>query len=484
MTATLRTAPRAAARIVERRGGLRWPTGLMWVLASEAFAGVVGFMVVAVQARRLGPAGFARFEYAAAVAAWLLVVVRSGVDLIVYREAARRPRLIARLTDLLIGIRLGAACAGYGVVLLLATRAGMERGVPVAIAGIVLYASAFTADVGLRVNGRLAWVAASQFLRALAYLVAVIALVHTSQNADRASFGLVAAETVAAGVTLIPHAAACGFPRPRFRRRAWFVLLRRGAIAGVMRFGRVTLYGADMLILGSWAGPELGAYAAGRRVTFALIALGLVVPAVLGPAMARACAEGASSARRFIGSALQGLLALAIPATLGLALTADRSAPVLFGPAYREAGPWLILVAARMPFLLLASFVQAALVACRRERRALVHVMSMLGLALILIPIGLKLGGSWGVGSAMLAVEVTGAAVGHMLLARLDLASPWRPAAGAIAAGCLGLALTCAMTKRSSLPLTCVAGSVSYGALWLATRSWFRSRCPLGGPPH
>ena len=68
-------------------------------------------------ARRLGPSSFARVEYAAAVAAWLLVVVRGGVDVIVYREAARRPRLIRPLTDLLIGLRWlrrGRLCGGAG----------------------------------------------------------------------------------------------------------------------------------------------------------------------------------------------------------------------------------------------------------------------------------------------------------------------------------------------------------------------------------
>ena len=107
---------------------------------------------------RLGPPGFARVEFASAVAAWLLVVVRGGVDVIVYREAARRPRLVRPLTELLIGLRIAAALVGYAIVLVVAALTCGDRGAVVAVAGLMLVPSAFVADVGLRAEGRLrAW---------------------------------------------------------------------------------------------------------------------------------------------------------------------------------------------------------------------------------------------------------------------------------------------------------------------------------------
>jgi O-antigen/teichoic acid export membrane protein len=240
------------------------------------------------------------------------------------------------------------------------------------------------------------------------------------------------------------------------------------------RFGRVTLYGADMLALGAWVGPELGAYAAGRRVTFAFVALGLVIPAMLGPAIARAWAEGTGRARNLVATALEGVLALAVPAALGLALTAERWTPHLFGAAYHDAGPWLALVCARLPFLLAASFAQAVLVACRRERWALGHVLGMLGLAAVTIPIGLAAGGPWGVGWAVLAFEAVGAAVGWGMLARLGVAPTGATAFARIAAGCLGLVAACRLTGRAPLAFCCAAAAMSYGIVWRLVAS-FRS---------
>ncbi len=60
----------------------------------------------------------------------------------------------------------------------------------------------------------------------------------------------------------------------------------------------MSLYGADLLALGWWAGAELGPYAAARRLVFGLVALGLVVPASVAPAIARALGGGGADGPR------------------------------------------------------------------------------------------------------------------------------------------------------------------------------------------
>ncbi len=245
------------------------PTGMGWLLASELFSSALGFGVMVHLARRLGPPSFARVEFASAVAAWLLVVVRGGVDVIVYREAARRPRLVRPLTEVLIGLRLAAALVGYAIVLAMAALVGGDRGAVVAVAGMMLVPSAFMADVGLRASGRLQTLALAQGFRALGYAALALGLVRGPGDVLNAAWCLVSAEAFGTFVPLAWHATTHGLPRPRWRRRAWSVLTYRGVLTGLTRFGRVSLYGADLLMLGWWAAPELGAYAAARRLVFA-----------------------------------------------------------------------------------------------------------------------------------------------------------------------------------------------------------------------
>jgi O-antigen/teichoic acid export membrane protein len=462
------TAVSVAARRPPRIRLVNLPSGVSWVVAAEVTSGALGFLALVVQARRLGPASFAGVESATALAAWMLVVVRGGADVIVYREAARRPRLIARLTDLLLGLRLLAACLGYAVVLGLAALAGSERGPAVLVAGLILFASAWNADVGIRATGRLGWVASAQVIRALGYLAFTWGLVQETADATLAALGLVVAEGLAAVVTLVSHVPRWGFPRPRLHLRPLRVLIHRGLIAGLARFGRVTVYGGDMLILGIcwWTTASLGPYAAARRVVFALVAIGIVVPSVLGPQIARAWASGTETTRTLLAQAIGGLLGLAIPATLGLALTADRWMPLLFGPAYQEGGPWLALVVARLPWLLVATIAQAVLVACRREVSSLRHVLGMLVLACVLIPIGLVASGPWGVGWAVLAVEAAGAVAGCRMLGRLGILPGCGRIFGPIAAGSVGLLGACWMTGDGPLGVVCVAGALAYGSVW------------------
>ena len=400
--------------------------GLRWVMAAEMFASALGFGVMVQMARRLGPESFARVEYASAVAAWLLVIVRGGVDVIVAREAARRPRLIAPLTDALIGLRCLAALLGYLIVLVFAAIAGQGRGPALAVVGLMLFPSAWIADVGLRALGHLRLVALAQAVRVTGYAAAVACLVRGPGDTLAAACCMVAAEVFGSLVPLAWHARQYGFPHPRFRRRAWTILAHRGAIAGLIRFGRVTLYGADLLALGWWAGAELGPYAAGRRIVFGLVGLGLVIPASLAPAIARRWACGSELARELVEDAIAKVWAFSIPAAAALMLTAGYWMPLIFGDGYREGGPYLALIAARLPFLLTASLIQSAIVSCRRETWVLDQMIGLLVLAIVFVPLAVAWGGPWGVGWVSLILEVIAALGSYRMLGCLGLSPRWK----------------------------------------------------------
>ncbi|HEV3121266.1 MAG TPA: oligosaccharide flippase family protein, partial [Isosphaeraceae bacterium] len=157
----------AQVRVQQRRRvtPIARATGLPWLLASELLASVLGFAVIVRWARVLGPAGFSHVEYASAVAAWLLVLVRGGIEVIVYREAARRPRLIHRLTELLLGLRVACAVAGYFIALVVALLVSPERGAVVLLGALVLVPSALVTDVLPRATGKLRWLAFAQTVR-------------------------------------------------------------------------------------------------------------------------------------------------------------------------------------------------------------------------------------------------------------------------------------------------------------------------------
>ncbi len=462
------TRARRFTRHLRLERGSRSPEsgGLLWVVGSEATAGAVGFFVLVHQARSLGPSSFAALEYAGAVMAWMLVLVRGGMDVIVYREAARRPRLVGRLTQLLIGLRLVAASVGYLLIMAVAATAGAERAGALLVAGLSLFASAWVADVGLRASCRVKELAASQALRAFGTAGAVYLCVRGPSDLMKAALCLVVGEVLGAVVPCWRHCREHGWTMPGLRKRAALVIAKRGAVTGLTRFVRVTLYGLDLLALGWWAGSEFGPYAASRRLVFAMVAIGLVVPAVLGPRIARAWCEGVGPTRKLIGDSLAMTWAIGLPAAIGLGLTAERWMPLLFGEAYRQGGPWLALLASRLPWLLTATFAQAALIACRREDWSLRLAFGQLAAALVLLPFSIWGAGAWGVGWVLNLVEMGGAVGGWVLLSRLKIAPGISATILRPFVGCLAMCVVCGMTKSDPLPVVVVAAAAAYGLAW------------------
>jgi O-antigen/teichoic acid export membrane protein len=170
----------------------------------------------------------------------------------------------------------------------------------------------------------------------------------------------------------------------------------------------VWLYGADVIVLGCLAIPEYGSYAAARRVVFALVALGLVVPTAFGPIIARAWVSGTEPARRATARCTTLLIGGSVPAAIGLILAAGILMPLLFGPDYRNGAIWLALIAARLPLLLLFTLGQTALVACRRENAALRLTLLMATAAALLIPPAAITGGPTASALCLIVVEGAG----------------------------------------------------------------------------
>jgi O-antigen/teichoic acid export membrane protein len=371
-------------------------------------SGLLGFYVAVHLARHLGSAGFGHLEFGAAVVAWILVLVRSGVEQIVFREAARRPRLIGPLTDALIGLKGIAAAAGFAMVLTLSPWLGRDRAHVLILTGVLLFPAALIADVGPRALGQLTIVAISQLVRGLFLVVWVVALVKSSSALPFAALGASAAELAGGMIYLFWHSARYGLPRPRVRPKVWRVLAHRGLIASITRFARVWLYGADVIVLGCLAVPEYGSYAAARRIVFALVALGLVVPTAFGSAIARAWASGAEPARRAIARCTTLLIGGSVPAAIGLILTARFLMPRLFGSEYARGSIWLELIAGRLPLLLLFTLGQTALVACRRENAALRLTLLTAATATLLIPPAAITGGPTASALCAIFVEAAG----------------------------------------------------------------------------
>ena len=447
------------------------------VVLSEAVAGAIGFVVLIHMARVLGPASFSNVEYAGVFAGLMLVWVRGGVESIAHREAARRPSLIAPLSEALALVKIGLAAAGFGVIAIFATISDRSR-LPIVLAsGLILVPSALSLDVGPRALGRFRLLAMIQVVRTLALAGLVWLLVAGPTDGAIAAGCVVAAETASMLVFGFIHVARNGWPRVRPRWRAARAIASRGAVASLGRFGRVFLYAADLVILGTfWSEADLGPYAASRRVVFALVAVALAVPAAVAPPLASLWAKGRDEFRDRLSRITTSLMGPALAASFGLVLTARGWMAFLFGSEYERGWPSLALIAARLPVLLLAAMSGAALVAIRRERESARIVATACALAIVAVPLSAWQFGPMGAAWAMIAIEGVGAGLGWSSLRRFG-AGPSRPIVEptdlVAVAAMSGVVVACA-----SLPVwvTSTLGASTFGIVRAITSGWFASR--------
>ncbi len=387
------------------------------------------------------------------------------------------------MTELLLVLRLVWAVLALVLLALIAPFAGVAPGA-VSASGLVLLTSAVVADVGPRVRNELPLLALAQVVRAAGLAGFVLLTVDSPAGLARAAAAPGVAEGIVACLFAVRASGAGGWRVPRWSGRAAMALSRRAAVAGLMRFARVGLYAADAVALGLALGPTSasGSYAASRRIVFALVSVGLVVPTLLAPAVARARSRGMAEVSAEIGRGLRILVGLFAPAALGLILVAGRALPALFGPGFRGGSGELGVVAARLPVLLAASWLASALVALGSEREAL-RATAIAGVAaLVALPISAIRFGTLGIGVAALCVEALAVIGACLTLRRLGLTAhrllPWNR----LLVGCAGLVGAVLATSSAPLAVTCIAGAAGYAAGWTIAGSLPSRGAAVGVP--
>ncbi len=439
--------------------------GMIYGLVAEAFACAAGFVTTIHLARVLQPRGFATLESALAPAAWLLVLVRGGLDQIVVREAARRPAIVGRLTSLLIWLRLGWAALGLILLAVLAVMRGGEQAWPILACGLLLVPAALSPDVRPRAIQFMPFLASVVVLRATGILVAAMLLVRNPEQVGVAALVASAIEALIALVT-IAHEGWPSFRLPT--RRSVLVFSRRAMVAGLTRFGRVGLYLVDLLMLG-WANVEgAGPYAAARKIVIALAGIGMVVPTLLGPTLARERTQGVDAASRVVGNGVSILIALFLPASLGLLVLAPRGLPMLFGAGY-DCGGWaLLLLVARLPVLLVASWLQTATVSLGDERKALRLMVILLSLSLFLLPSGASFAGIAGIAAVVLVLETIAVMGAWSALRSRGVTFDFTRQLAPAFVGSLAMTAAIWPLRSASIVPVIVLGVLIYSATWCA----------------
>jgi O-antigen/teichoic acid export membrane protein len=336
------------------------------LLAGEAGARILGFVIVLILATRLGPAGFGIVTFGLTLVAWFSYVVDAGTEILNVREIARRPDRFRHISERVLGLRLTlsvvAALLFVAGAWLLA-RSDLTRETLVLFA-LLLPAGALNLRwMVLGVGGSRA-IALGLVLSRLLVLVAVVFLVLDESDITRVPVIEAVGTLVYALVVLWLVGGGLGKMRPRVDLVAWRDTLRQSTPLMITGFARSAVVSFDIVLIQLALGPEdLGIYSlASRHAFFVTGAVGLFSMAFLS-AFSATADEGAAALK---GRALRW--AFGISVLIAAALTAGAFLiPYVYGEEYDRSVAVLAVIAWRVPLAVLASIYGSILVARDRQ---------------------------------------------------------------------------------------------------------------------
>lgn len=357
----------AAATVDAKRGWRMVARRFAALFAGEGVARAVGFVLVLLLARRLGPEGFGPVTLGLTLVAWFAFVVDSGTELLSVRDIGRDPGRFRAIASHVLGLRLALSVVSAAVFVLgveIFARSAYTRDTVVLFA-LLLPAIALNLRWMVLGVGGSRGVAVGNIASRVVVLVGALVLVLDPHDIKRVPLLETTGELVYALIVLAYVSRRLGWIRPRVDLDAWRVTLRQSAPLMVSGIARATIFSFDVIVISLALGPhDLGIYGvASKPVAFAAGAVGLFSLSFLSSFSATAAEDEAA----LHGRALR--VSVAVCCALAAVLSvASLLVPFAFGDEYADAVPVLAITAWRIPFAALAGMYTSVLVAHNRQR--------------------------------------------------------------------------------------------------------------------
>ena len=405
-----RTTPLEPEGVSAVPGPQRMAGGFVALGAATGVSQILGFILLAVAARRLGPADLGAFAFAVSAVAYFAIPANFGVTAYAVRDIAREPERVREIMGEVVLLLGALVLLPYLAVVLLAPvvapDAASQSVLPVV--GLTFVIEAASLAWVLYGTQRFGWVALARVLGSLVNVALVLLLVHGGPEGARTlAWCAVAGVAVTALATLVPVLRSVGRPALAWSWRRSLARFRAGlpfGIAGVM----ISIYYAiDSVMLGYLRGTDdVGQYAVAYKVPLAVIALAALWASVLFPYASALGLSDPTRLRHQVGEFASLFAVAALPIGLGSALVGTDLMRELFGDQYGPAGtPFVLLMVAATLVVVTINYGTVAQ-AIGEERHFAVAVTAAAALNLGLNFVVIPLFGMTGAAAATIAAEV------------------------------------------------------------------------------
>ena len=354
-------------------------SGFALLALAQVTSQLIGFYVLAVAARELGPANLGPFSWAMGVTLYFKLFTDFGVTVLGIRDIARAPERAREVIGevLVLQIAIGVLAFGTMVALapVIAPDAKSEEILPI-IAFYVLVFAALAFDWALRALQRIGSVAIAQVFSQVVYgiLVATL-LVGGFEGAKRFAWFTVLNAAIAASITLVLTFRAAGLPKLTVNGRRLWRRLKASLPIGVSFAMIQVYYSIDQVLLGYLRDTaEVAQYAVAYRLPLGVFAFAAVWVAVVYPHASAMFVKDPDRLRRQVGTFASYSVAIALPLGVGATLGGAALMPKLFGASFEPATTPFILLTWAVAISVVSVNFGNILLGCGDEKRYAIGV--------------------------------------------------------------------------------------------------------------
>jgi O-antigen/teichoic acid export membrane protein len=312
---------------------------------------VLGFFLLAIAARRLGPGDLGAFAFAVNLVAYFAIPANFGVTALAIRDVAQQPHRAREIAGEVIVLQIALSIVPYALLVLLApvlAPDGTARAV-IPIVGATFVLDAVALWWLLMGRQRYVQIAFARLAGGVLNIVLVVLFVHRGEGGARnLAWAMLAGFALNTALILAGALRAEGLPRARVPVGALVRRFRAGAPLGVAAVMISIYYSIDSVMLGYMKGTAtVGQYAVAYKLPLAILALAALWVSVLLPHAGVLWLDQREALRRQAGMFASIGLVIALPLSVGAVIVGPDLMPALFGEQFRAAGtPFVLLMLA------------------------------------------------------------------------------------------------------------------------------------------
>ena len=320
-----------------------------WLLAAQVVTLASGLAILVAIGRLLTPEELGRWRFAQAVLAFLLVLADTGLTSFAIRKSARRTTAVSTFGWTMLLLRLSLAAASLAAVVLTLALVGQSQDaiLVTAIMGATSLAVSLSASYILQGREDFRLVAAIRITSQLVGAGAAVAGIFLTGSLPLAAGAMLLAAVLATLIT--DRAVARTGDLGRRLSFSMAIAFLRGATPFIgAGLAVMVIFNADAFLIQLFRGDrELGFYAAPYAIAAYSLVIGGALMGAAFPRLARVAQP--VTPNLFIGELAAAMGSLSLPIAVGGIVTAEPLLATLFGPAYAESWPVLVVLMS-LPF--------------------------------------------------------------------------------------------------------------------------------------